>query len=85
MDQNGPPILPSDFLVWSASERTSADIDPSSEPRRKDPAVIPYVAVYDGIEEEVREGFLIALRAMELEGAEQHSDTSRPPVTGAKP
>jgi hypothetical protein len=85
MDQNGPPILPSDFLLRSASERTFADIDPSPEPRRKDPAERPSVAVYYRGEEEVREGFLIALRAMELAGAEQHSNPSRPPVTGAKP
>jgi hypothetical protein len=28
MDENGPPIPPNEFLLPSASERTSADVDP---------------------------------------------------------
>jgi hypothetical protein len=28
MDENGPPIPPTDFLLPSASQRTSADVDP---------------------------------------------------------
>ena len=37
MDQNGPPIPPRDFLLRSASGRTSADIDPPPEPCGNDP------------------------------------------------
>src|SRR5437588_4298854 len=100
MDQNGPPIPLSNFLLRSASERTSPDIDPPPvalakseescavewqsrsgqvEPCRNDPAGGPSVAVYYRNEAEVRDGFLIALRAMGLAGVEQHSEPSRPP------
>jgi hypothetical protein len=82
MDQNGPSIPPSDFLLWSASERTSSDIDPPPEPCRNDPPDGPSVAVYYRNDEEVREGFLIALRAM---GVEQHPEPAKPPVRGGKP
>jgi hypothetical protein len=85
MDQNGPPIPPSDFLVLSASERTSADIDPPPEPGRNDPAEGPSVAAYYRDEAEVRDGFLIALGAMGLAGAEQHAEPAKPPVGSAKP
>jgi hypothetical protein len=85
MDQKGPPIPPSDFLLRSASGRTSADIDPPPEPSRDDPADGPSVAVYYRDEKEVREGFLIALRAMGLGVAEEHPEPATPPVRGAKP
>ena len=85
MDQNGPPIPPSDFLLRSASERTAADIDLPPEPRRNDPADGPSIALYYRDEAEVRDGFLIALRAMGLAGVEQHSEPSTPPAGGAKP
>ena len=84
MDQNGPPI-PRDFLLRSASGRTSADFDPPPEPSRNDPPGGPSVAVYYRDESEVRDGFLIALRAMGLAGAEQHSEPATPPVGSAKP
>jgi hypothetical protein len=82
MDQNGPPIPPSDFLLWSASGRTSSDIDPPPEPCRNDPPDGPSVAAHYRNDEEVREGFLIALRAM---GVEQHPEPAKPPVRGGKP
>jgi hypothetical protein len=85
MDQKGPPIPPSDFLLRSASERTSADVHPSPEPCRRDPAERPSVAVYYRDEAEVRDGFLMALRAMGLAGAERHSEPATPPVGSAKP
>jgi hypothetical protein len=85
MDQNGPPIPPSDFLLWSASGRTSSDIDLPPEPCRNDPPDGPSVAVYYRDEAEVRDGFLIALRAMRAAGVEQHSERTTPPVRGAKP
>jgi hypothetical protein len=85
MDENGPPIPPSDFLLRSASGRTSACIDLPPEHCRNDPRVGPSVAVYYRDEAEVREGFLIALRAMGLAGAEQHPEPATPPVRGAKP
>jgi hypothetical protein len=84
MDESRPPVPPSDFLLRSASERTSADIDPSPEPRRNDPPDGRSVAVYCRNEEEVREGFLIALRAMGLAGAAQHPEPATPPAGGAK-
>ena len=85
MDQNGPPVPPSDFPLRSASGRTSADVDPPPEPYGNDSPEGPSVAVYYRNEEEVREGFLIALRAMGLAGAEQHPERVKPPDGGVKP
>jgi hypothetical protein len=106
MDDNKPPIPPSEFRLRSASERTSADIDPGPaelaksgelvaverqsrsgqvEARPNDPADGPSVAVYYRNEEEVREGFLVALRAMRVADVEQLSELEEPPVRGAKP
>ena len=78
MDQNEPPIRPGIFLLKSAFERTSADIDPPPKPRN--PRDGPSLAVYYRSEEEVRDGFMIALRAMGLAGAGQH-EPATPPVT----
>jgi hypothetical protein len=85
MDQNGPPIPPSDFLLRSGSGPTSADIDQPPEPCGNDARDGPSVAVYYRDEAEVREGFLIALRARGLAGVEQHFEPSTPPARGAKP
>ncbi|MGY4330842.1 hypothetical protein ACVW1A_004826 [Bradyrhizobium sp. LB1.3] len=85
MDQNGPPVPPSDFLLRSASLRTAADIDPPPEPCRNDPRDGHSVAVYYRDEAEVGDGFLIALRAMGVAGVEQHSEPVTPPISGAKP
>ena len=80
MDESRPPVPPSDLLLRSGSERTSADIVPSPEPRRNDLPDGPSVAVYCRNEEEVREGFLIALRAMGLAGAAQQPEPATPPA-----
>jgi hypothetical protein len=85
MDRNGPPIPPSVFLLRSALERTSADIDLPPEPCRNDSAYAPSVAVYYRDEAEVRDGFLIALRTMGLASVEQHSEPATPTAGGAKP
>lgn len=85
MDQNGPPVPPSDFPLRSASGRTSADIDPPPEPYGNDSPEGPSVAVYHRNEEEVREGFLIALRAMGVADVEQHPERVKPPDGGVKP
>ncbi|UPJ71346.1 hypothetical protein [Bradyrhizobium sp. 187] len=85
MDQSRPPIPPSVFLLRSASERTSADIEPPPESCRNDPADGSSVAVYYRNEDEVREGFLIALRAAGIAGDEQHSEAATPPFCGTKP
>jgi hypothetical protein len=105
MDESKPPVSPSQFHLRSASERTSADIDPAplelaksaelatvgrqirsgqTEPSRNEPPDGPFT-VYYGNEEEVREGFLIALRAMGIAGFEQLPELAEPPVRGAKP
>jgi hypothetical protein len=84
MDENKPPIPPSDFLLQSASTRRSADIDPPQDDPSNGPSVA-VLAVYCRNEEEVREGFLIALRAVGIAGDEQHSEPATPPVGSEKP
>jgi hypothetical protein len=68
----------------SASGRISADIDPPPERCGNDSPEGPSVAVYHRNEEEVREGFLIALRAMGV-ADEQHPERVKPPDRGVKP
>jgi hypothetical protein len=106
MDESKPSIPPSEFRLWSASKRTSADIDPPRaelaksdegvagerqsrsgqiEPCRNEFSAGPSVAVYYRNEDEVSEGFLIALGAMGLERIEQLPEPATPPVRGAKP
>src|SRR6266850_2356669 len=46
MDQNGPPVPPSDFVLRSASLRTAADIDPPPDPCGNEPRDGHSVAVY---------------------------------------
>jgi hypothetical protein len=104
MDESKPSIPPSKF--HSASEWSSADIDPSPaelaksdelvaverqsrsgqiEPCRNDFSDRPSVAVYCRNEQEVSEGFLIALRAMGIAVVEQPPEPAKPPVARAKP
>jgi hypothetical protein len=85
MDDRKPSIPPTELRLQSASEWTSADIDPPPaelaksdelvalerqsrsgqiDPCRNDFSDGPSVAVYYRNEEEVSEGFLIALGAM---------------------
>jgi hypothetical protein len=104
MDESKPSIPPSKF--YSASEWSSADIDPSPaelaksdelvaverqsrsgqiEPCRNDFSDRPSVAVYCRNEQEVSEGFLIALCAMGVAVVEQPPEPAKPPVARAKP
>ena len=82
MDENEPPIPPNDFLLPSASERTSADVDPP--PMASTKSAESSVAYYRD-ETEVRDGFLIALRALGLADDEPHPEPAAPPFRGAKP
>jgi hypothetical protein len=106
MDDSKLPISPGEFRLQSASEQTSADIDPRpAELAKADELVAaerqsrsrqievyrndfyegPSVALYYRNEEEVREGFLIALTAMGVAGVEQLPEPAKPPVRGAEP
>ena len=80
MDENGPPIPPNDFFLPPASERASADVDAPQMALSAGSS-----AAYYRDETEVRDGFLIALRAMGLADAEQHSEPVTLPVGSAKP
>jgi hypothetical protein len=82
MDENGPPIPPNDFLLPPASERTSAHVDP---PQMASTESAESSAAYYRDQTEVREGFLIALRAMGLADVEQHSELATPRVGSEKP
>jgi hypothetical protein len=68
MDESKPPTPPGEFRLRPASERAPADIDPAS---------------YYRTEEEVREGFLVALRAMGIAVIE-HSPNRRNLPPGAQ-
>jgi hypothetical protein len=85
MDKSKPPIPPNELRLRSASERTRADIDATPEPCRNDPSDGPTFAVYYRDAAEVRDGFLIALRAMGFAGAAQPPEAATPPVRGAEP
>jgi hypothetical protein len=82
MDEKRPPIPPNDFLLPSASERTSADVDPPQMALTKS---AKSSATYYRDEAEVGDGFLIALRAMGLADFEQHAEPATLPVGSAKP
>ena len=92
MDESKPPTPPSESPLRSACERIPGDIDPapasSSELAAVEPQCRsdgPMVAVYYRNEEEVRNGFLIALRAMGVADLEQHPEPVKPPDGGVKP
>ena len=70
MDDSKPPIFPAEFRLLPASERAPADIDPAS---------------YYRTEEDVREGFLEALRVMGIEPVEPQPEPTRPPVRRPTP
>ena len=82
-DIDPPPaeLAKSDELVAVERQSGSGQI----EPRRNDFSDGPSVAVYYRNEEEVSEGFLIALSAMGVAGVEQLPEPAKPPVRGAKP
>jgi hypothetical protein len=80
VDVDPPPaeLAKSDEPVALERQSGSGQI----EPCRND---LPSVAVYYRNEEEVSEGFLIALRAMGVAVVEQPPEPAKPPVKGAKP
>ena len=67
-----------------SKDPVAAELRNGSGPYRNDPSDGPSIAVYYRNEEEVREGFLIALRAMGVV-AEQPPEPVMPAVRGAKP
>ena len=106
MDESKPSTPLGEFRLRSASERTSADIDPPRaefaksdelvalerqsrsgqiEPCRNDFSDQPSAAVYYRNEEEVSEGFLIALRAMGIAVVERPPEPTKLPAARAKP
>lgn len=95
MDENKPPIPPSEFRMRSVFERAAAAIDPARAPSAMpdQPAATepqgradgPSVATYYRDAEEVREGFLIALSAMGVAAIEPLPEPAKPSVRGAKP
>jgi hypothetical protein len=82
-DIDPPPaeLAKSDELVAAERQSRSGQI----EPCRNDFSDRPSVTVYYRNEEEVREGFLIALHAMGVAVVEQPPETAKPPVARAKP
>ena len=92
MDESKPPISPSESRLRSASARIAADIDPAPAKSAERVAVEPQsrsdgptVAAYYRNEEEVSEGFLIALRAMGIPVVEQPPEPTKLPAARAKP
>jgi hypothetical protein len=83
VDIDPPPaeLAKSDELVALERQSGSEQI----EPCRNDFSDGPSVAVYYRNEEEVSEGFLIALSAMGVARVEQPPEPAKPPVRGAKP
>ena len=81
-DTDPPPaeLAKSDELVAVERQSGSGQI----EPGRHDFSDGPSVAVYYRNEEEVREGFLTALRAMGVAVVKQPSEPAKPPVARAK-
>jgi hypothetical protein len=82
-DIDPPPaaLAKSDQLVAVERQSRSGQIEPS----RNDFSDRPSVAVYCRNEEEVSEGFLIALRIMGVARVEPFPEPPKPPVRGAKP
>jgi hypothetical protein len=80
-----PDGLPAEFA--RARERAALSQQCSDQINlcRNDLPNGPSVVVYCGNEEEVSQGFLIALRAMGVAVVEQPPEPAKPPVGGAKP
>jgi len=74
-------LAKSDELVAVERQSRSGQI----EPCRSDFSDGPSVTVYYRNEEEVGEGFLIALSAMGVARVEQLPEPAKPPVRGTKP
>jgi hypothetical protein len=83
MDKSKPSISPGELFLRSGSEGTSADVDPPPAELAKSDQFA--AAVYYRNEEEVREGFLIALAAMGIAGVEELPKPTKPPVGRTKP
>ena len=81
IDPSPAELAMSDEFVAVERQSRSGQI----EPCRNDFSDRPSVAVYYRNEEEVSEGFLIALRAMGIAIVEQPPEPAKPPVAGAKP
>jgi hypothetical protein len=81
IDPASGELAKSDEFVAVERQSRSGQI----EARRNDFSDGPSVAVYYQNEEEVREGFLIALTAMGVAGVEQFSEPPKPPIRGVKP
>jgi hypothetical protein len=81
IDPSPAELAKSDELVALERQSGSGQI----EPCRNDFSDGPSVAVCYRHEEEVSEGFLIALRAMGVAVVEQPPEPAKPPVKGAKP
>ena len=82
-DIDPPPaeLATSDQLVAVERQRRSGQIEPSGN----DFSDRPSVAVYCRNEQEVSEGFLMALRVMGVAQVEPLPEPAKPPVKGAKP
>ena len=85
MDQNGPPFLPAIFFCGLLPSGLLQILIRRPSPAERIQPIDLRSPRYYRNEEEVREGFLIALRAMGVAGAEQHSEPATPHVRGAKP
>ena len=89
MDDGKPSISPHDLQSRSASERTSAAVDPPPAalvaPNERVVPEAPSIAVYYRNEKEVRRRFLVALSAMGLAQIEEPPEPARRPVRGATP
>ena len=81
VDPPSADLAKSDDLVAREQQCHSGQI----ESCRNDSSDGPSVAVYYRNEEEVSEGFLIALRAMGVAVVEQPPEPAKPPVARAKP
>jgi hypothetical protein len=81
IDPASARLAKSDERVAIGRQSRSGHIDA----RRNDSSDGSAVAAYYRDEAEVREGFLIALRAMGVAFVEQLPEPAKPPVRGAKP
>ena len=81
IDPRPAELAKADELVAVERQSRSGQI----EVCRNDPSDGPSVAVYYRNEEEVREGFLIALAAMGIAGVEKLPNPTKPPVGRTKP
>jgi RNA 3'-terminal phosphate cyclase len=87
-EQTAVDIDPAPARSAKASESVAIERQNRSgqiDTRRNEPSDGSSVAVYYRNEQEVRDGFLVALRAMGVADVEQLPEPAEPPVRGAKP